>query len=57
MYFSALNELIEKPGLLGLEFDGERFDCGNKLGYLIANLAFSFKDRKIKREVLKFTKK
>ena len=41
----------------GLILDGDIYDCGNKLGYLIANLAFSFKDRKIKREVLKFTKK
>ena len=41
----------------GLLLDGAVYDCGNKLGYLIANLAYSFKDRKIKNEVLKFTKK
>ena len=36
----SLNELIDKPGLLGLEFDGDRFDCGNKLGFIEANLRF-----------------
>ncbi len=41
----------------GLPLEGDIYDCGNKLGYLIANLAFSLKDRNIKKEVLKFMRK
>ncbi len=54
----AISNFIKDSRLTnGLLLDGDIYDCGNKLGYLIANLAFSFKDRNIKREVLKFTKK
>ena len=49
----SLNELTEEPGLLGLEFDGERFDCGNKLGFIEANLKFGLKDKEIKTELKK----
>lgn len=31
---------IEASGLWGFRFDGERFDCGSKLGFLEATLAF-----------------
>lgn len=41
----------------GLIVQGDVHDCGNKLGFLIANLAFSFKDSKLRREVLKFINK
>ena len=51
------NFLKASNAINGLILDGDIYDCGNKLGYLIANLAFSFKDRNIKREVLKFMKK
>ncbi len=50
------NFLKDSKTLKGLLLEGDIHDCGNKLGYLIANLAFSFKDKKIKREVLKFIK-
>ena len=49
----SLNELIETPGLFGLEFDGERFDCGNKLGFIEANLKFGLNDKDIKTELKK----
>ena len=41
----------------GLLLEGNVYDCGNQLGYLLANLAFSFKDINIKKEVLKYLKK
>ena len=53
----SLNELIEKPGLLGLEFDGERFDCGNKLGFIEANLKFGLNDKDIKTELKKIIRR
>ena len=54
----AISNFLEASNSInGLFLNGDIHDCGNKLGYLIANLAFSFKDRNIKKEVLKFTKK
>lgn len=51
------NFLKTNRKLNGLLLDGEVYDCGSKLGYLSANLVFSFKDRNIKKEVLKVLKK
>ena len=53
----SLNELIDKPGLLGFKFDGERFDCGNKLGFIEANLKFGLNDKDIKLDLKKIIKK
>ena len=43
----SLNLLIDSPGLYGVEFEGKRFDCGNKLGFIEANLNFGLKYFKI----------
>ena len=51
------NFLKDSNTINGFVLDGAIHDCGNKLGYLIANLAFSFKDPNFKKEVLKFIKK
>ena len=37
----AMARTIEKIPFHGLRFDGRRFDCGNRLGFLEANLAFA----------------
>ena len=36
----ALAEQIGKSAFHGLRFSGERFDCGSKIGFLQANIAF-----------------
>ena len=38
----AMAKTIGETGLHGLRFDGRRFDCGTKLGFIAANLAFAF---------------
>ncbi len=38
-------------------YQGTRFDCGNVLGYLEANIAFALQDPKIKNDFLKILKK
>ena len=43
--------------LNGLLLEGNIYDCGNKLGYLIANLAYSLKDNITRKEVLKYLRK
>ena len=36
----ALAKQIGKAPFFGVRFSGERFDCGSKLGFLQANVAF-----------------
>ena len=40
----------------GYKFKGKRYDCGNKIGFLKAQLAVAFKEKKIKNDMLKFIK-
>ncbi|MBM3548018.1 MAG: UTP--glucose-1-phosphate uridylyltransferase GalU [Alphaproteobacteria bacterium] len=37
----AIAHMISDHALHGFQFDGRRFDCGDKLGFLEANLAFA----------------
>ncbi len=51
------NFLKSSNPLKGRICDEDLYDCGNKSGYLIANLNFSLKDKITKKEVLKYLKK
>lgn len=37
----AINQMAQGTPTHGLRFSGQRFDCGNRLGFIEANLAFS----------------
>ena len=37
----AISKLIGRQDIYGLTFEGKRFDCGDKLGFLEANIAFA----------------
>jgi UTP--glucose-1-phosphate uridylyltransferase len=37
----AMARLIGNEPFHGLEFDGTRFDCGNKVGFMAANVAYA----------------
>jgi UTP--glucose-1-phosphate uridylyltransferase len=39
----ALAVLAREQGLLGYRFEGDRYDAGDRLGYLKANVAFALK--------------
>jgi UTP--glucose-1-phosphate uridylyltransferase len=39
----ALAMLAQEVGLLGYRFEGQRYDAGDRLGYLKANIAFAMK--------------
>jgi UTP--glucose-1-phosphate uridylyltransferase len=39
----ALAMLAKEEGLLGYRFEGQRYDAGDRLGYLKANIAFAMK--------------
>ncbi len=53
----SLISLVEKPGLYGLEFDGNRYDCGNKLGFIEANVNFGLKDKNISKNLRNLLRK
>ena len=50
----ALAWMIDKAPLHGLRFDGQRFDCGDKVGFLQANLAYALVRDDLKAELTGF---
>jgi UTP--glucose-1-phosphate uridylyltransferase len=42
--------LLSEEQVLAYEFDGVRYDCGSKLGYLKANVAYGLKHPQIGSE-------
>lgn len=45
----GIERLIGQQGVMGLEFAGTRYDCGSKLGYLKATLAYGLKHPEVGR--------
>lgn len=39
----AISQMMQEQTVLAYEFDGKRFDCGSKLGYLQANVEYALK--------------
>jgi len=50
----ALARMLEAPGLLGYLFKGRRFDTGDKLGFLEANVAFALKRPELRAPFLAY---
>ncbi|MDF1561557.1 MAG: UTP--glucose-1-phosphate uridylyltransferase [Deltaproteobacteria bacterium] len=48
----ALQSLCAEEGMLGIVVKGERFDAGDKLGYLHANLAYALEREELREGVL-----
>lgn len=44
----AMAQMIGKQPFHALEFDGTRFDCGNKHGWLMANLSLAMEDEDLR---------
>jgi UTP--glucose-1-phosphate uridylyltransferase len=47
----ALSKLLSLEGLNGLKTDADVYDCGNKLGFLSANLAIGMRDTKARATI------
>jgi UTP--glucose-1-phosphate uridylyltransferase len=47
----ALDELLKRDGLNAFESDANIFDCGNKQGFLSANLAVGMRDPETKQVI------
>jgi UTP--glucose-1-phosphate uridylyltransferase len=50
----AMAVLMEEEGFLGYEFEGKRFDAGDKLGYLEANISYALKRPELRERLLGF---
>jgi UTP--glucose-1-phosphate uridylyltransferase len=53
----AIRSLIGKERVIGYQFKGTRYDCGTKLGFQMANVAFALKDPEIGPGLRAFLKK
>jgi UTP--glucose-1-phosphate uridylyltransferase len=52
----ALKNLLKKRSVYGYKFEGKRYDCGSKLGYLKATVDFGLKHQEVKKEFGKYLK-
>lgn len=50
----AMNQLTQKEKIFGATFSDERFDAGDKLGYLKANVELALKDQELRAEFRKY---
>lgn len=50
----ALHSMAREENIYGCEFEGHRYDIGNKLGFLIANIEFALRDPSISENVKKY---
>lgn len=48
----GLAKLMETEGLLGYRFEGQRYDAGDKVGYVKANVAFALKRKDLRGPLL-----
>jgi len=53
----AIAELIKEQDVISYRYDGKRYDCGSKLGYLIANVEYGLKHSELKEEFCQYLKK
>lgn len=52
----SIGLLMKKRTVYACEFEGERFDAGDKAGFLKANIAMALKRPEMKKEIRKFLK-
>lgn len=52
----AISLLLNKESVYAYEFEGARYDCGSKLGYMQASIQYALKDCDIKNELITYIK-
>jgi UTP--glucose-1-phosphate uridylyltransferase len=53
----AMAKLIGKQPFHGLRYEGQRYDCGSRIGFIEANIAFGMQDPEIGKQVQEIVKK
>ena len=52
----AMKALLKEQPVFGYKFDGTRFDCGDKVGFQMANLAFALERPDMRDKLIQFIK-
>jgi len=52
----AIKKIISTQPVFAYEFEGTRYDCGDKLGYIKANVEYALKDKKFGNNFLNYLK-
>jgi len=52
----AMKKLLKEQPVYGYKFKGKRFDCGDKVGFQMANLAFALERPDMRDKLIKFIK-
>ncbi len=50
----AISQMIQEQTVLAYEFEGTRYDCGSKLGYLKANVEYALKHPELSADFRKY---
>ena len=53
----AMKTLLKEQPIYGYKFNGQRFDCGDKVGFQMANLAFALERPDMRDRLIKFIRK
>lgn len=53
----ALRAMAKEKSFYGVVFEGEHFDCGNKLGYLMATVHFALKREDLKLDFIQYLRR
>ncbi len=53
----AINSLINSTQTYGFKFNGSRYDCGSKLGFIQANIQFAMEREDLQEDLLKWIRK
>jgi len=53
----AISLLLGKESVYAYEFEGTRYDCGSKIGYMQASVEYALKDKDIKEEFKSYLEK
>ncbi len=52
----AMKSLLKEQPVYGYKFEGKRFDCGDKVGFQMANLAFALERPDMRDKLIQFIK-
>ena len=52
----AFRNLLKEKPIYGLKFEGRRYDCGSKIGFLKATVDFALKHATFRKEFKKYLK-
>ncbi len=53
----AMQQLLKTQPIFGYKFEGTRFDCGDKAGFQMANIAYAMEHPEIREKLLAFIRK